>query len=137
MDLFSHLGCLNEKDIELYKSLADYSGGQVLYFSDKNRIGLTLNLIKKGLIGGSRIPVIPNKRRKRGLGDKQLSILVDNSVETLTTTVVDPSNRDVKLYNPGKSNRFQSIFSLSIFNVHFTYHFNIFSDSSTVISRFR
>ena len=73
-----------------------------MYFANKKRIGLTLNLIKKGLIGGSRIPVIPNKRRKRGIGGQQFSILVDNSVETLTTTVLDQSNGNVQLYNPSK-----------------------------------
>ena len=86
----------------MYKSLADYIGGQVLFFSNKNHIGLTLNLIKKGLIGGSRIPVIQKKRRKRAVGNKQLSILVDDSIETLTATVLDSSNRGVRLYNPGK-----------------------------------
>lgn len=93
-------GCLQPKHIELYKSLADYIGGQVLFFSNKNHIGLTLNLIKKGLIGGSRIPVIQKKRRKRAVGNKQLSILVDDSIETLTATVLDSSNRGVRLYNP-------------------------------------
>ena len=76
----------------------------MLFFSDKNRIGLTLNLIKKSLIGGSRIPVIQNKRKKRAVGSKQLTILVDDSIETLTATVLDSLKRSVSLYNPGKSN---------------------------------
>ena len=57
--------------------------------------------MKKGLIGGSSIPVIPNKRKRRGIGGKEFSILVDDSVETLSTTVLDTSSGNVLLYNPG------------------------------------
>ena len=100
--LHSFSGCLKPKAINLYKSLADFSGGQLLYFSNKKNIGITNTLVKKGLIGGSSIPVIPNKRRRRGIAAKEYTILVDDTVETLTVTVLDKAGSSILLRNPSE-----------------------------------
>ena len=99
---------MEEDDINVYKSLAKYSGGQILYFSDKGQIASTKRFIQKGLIGGTNIPVIPgvvlNKgRRKRSIFATEYSILVDDSIDVLSTTIMDKSNVDAQLYNPGNS----------------------------------
>ena len=101
------LGCLTEEAINVYKSLARYSGGQILYFSDKRQIASTTTFIQKGLVGGSAIPVTPNRfskrdRKKRGVVELEYSITVDDSIDVLSTAIMDRSNVDAQLYSPGK-----------------------------------
>ena len=112
--LYVLIGCLKEDDIKVYKSLAKYSGGQILYFSNKKQIASTIELIQKGLIGGTNIPVIPGVvvnqgRKKRSiLAAAEYSMLVDDSIDVLSMTIMDRSNVDAQLYNPGNSYEFSS-----------------------------
>jgi len=101
----SNAGCLNTKAINVYKTLARYSGGQILYFSDKRQIASTTQFIQKGLIGGSSMPVTPLRlskldRKKRSIVEIEYSITVDDSVDVLSTAIMDRSNVDAKLYRP-------------------------------------
>ena len=104
--IYHLLGCLTNKAIGIYKSLARYSGGQILYFSDKRQIASTTRFIQKGLIGGSSIPVTPARlikkgRTKRGIIAMEYSITVDDSIDVLSTSIMDRSNIDAQLYSPG------------------------------------
>jgi len=101
----SNAGCLKESGISIYKSLAESTGGQILYFSDKTQVASTKDLIQQGLIGGSSVPVIPvdlpnNGRKRRGTVAVEFSITVDDTMDVLSTTIMDRSTVDAKLYNP-------------------------------------
>ena len=74
----------------------------MLYFSDKKSIDITKTLVKKGLIGGSSMPVTPKSRTRRGIGRKEYIILVDDTVETLAVTVLDKAGINIVLRNPSK-----------------------------------
>lgn len=88
----------------MYKSIAQFSGGKIMYFSDKKRVKSTLNLIERELIGSSSLPVIPTKqaRERRAITQGHYTIAVDDNVEVFSTSVMDHSEVHVELYNPGK-----------------------------------
>ena len=99
---------MKESGISIYKSLAESTGGQILYFSDKTQVASTKDLIQQGLIGGSSVPVIPvdlpnNGRKRRGTVAVEFSITVDDTMDVLSTTIMDRSTVDAKLYNPGST----------------------------------
>ena len=99
---------MTEKAISIYKSLAESTGGQILYFSEKSQVASTKDFIQKGLIGGSSVPVIPvdlpnNGRKRRGTAAIEFSITVDDTMDALSTTIMDRSVVDAKLYNPGST----------------------------------
>ena len=94
---------MNKKALDLFKSLADATGGQILYFHGKSALGRMSNFITKGLIGGTNIPVIQTGRTRRSLGSTEYAITVDNSMDTLSATVMTgTSGSNIQLRNPGK-----------------------------------
>eukprot|EP00794_Sanderia_malayensis_P015844 gene15844-17441_t len=97
----SNAGCMNKKAISLYQSLAEATGGQILYFSGTSTLTKMSNFVTNGLIGGTGIPVIPYGRQRRSTRSLQYSIQIDNSIDTLSATVMtDASSSGVTLTNP-------------------------------------
>ena len=101
---------MNTRAIDLYKELAEFSGGQILYFSRSrsSKLSTMTDYVKNALIGGTNIPAIPIARKRRSIGNAEYSILVDNSMDTLSATVMTSSvSSNIQLHNPGIS---QSIY---------------------------
>eukprot|EP00112_Aurelia_sp_Birch-Aquarium-sp1_P025683 Seg868.7 transcript_id=Seg868.7/GoldUCD/mRNA.D3Y31 product="hypothetical protein" protein_id=Seg868.7/GoldUCD/D3Y31 len=58
--------------------------------------------VKNALIGGANIPAIQIARKRRSIGNVEYSIQVDNSMDTLSATVMTSSvSSNIQLYNPG------------------------------------
>lgn len=95
---------MNKKAIALYESLAEATGGQILYFAGRrSNLNKMSNFVTKGLIGGTNIPVIPNNRVRRSTGSTEYAIQVDNSMDTLSATVMtSASSSGIQLRNPGE-----------------------------------
>ena len=94
---------MKSEDIQLYESLAESTGGQILYFSSSSKIALMDRLIQNTLIGGSSIPVIQHHRQRRAADFIDYSITVDNTVDTLSTTVMSTGSSELaRLYNPSR-----------------------------------
>ena len=95
---------MNTKAIDLYKELAEFSGGQILYFSRSrsSKLSTMTDYVRNALIGGTNIPAIQIARKRRSIGNVEYAIQVDNSMDTLSATVMTSSaSSNIQLYNPG------------------------------------
>ncbi len=99
---------MTKEDLDLFKSIADATGGLVLYFHGKSKksakaLRRISSFITNGLIGGTNIPVIQTGRLRRSLGFTEYTITVDDSIDTLSvTTMTGTQESNIQLRNPGR-----------------------------------